>query len=135
MAGANIIYGIASTDSGSTTSFTQAVLDAEMISGLRRMLQGIEVHDLAEEMAMIKRLTPRGNFLAEKHTREHFKVNWMPQLFSRDRYTAWQAEGRSLAQVVRAQARRLLAEHKPPPLAEAAEAAVRKILAEDGRIP
>ncbi|MFQ5923021.1 MAG: trimethylamine methyltransferase family protein [Anaerolineales bacterium] len=84
---------------------------------------------------MIKQLTPPGNFLAEQHTREHFKANWVPQLFSRDHYTAWQAEGRSLAQVVRTHARRLLVEHKPPPLAEAAEAAVRKILAEDGRIP
>ena len=134
-AGADIIYGIASTDSGSTASFTQAVLDAEMIGGLRRMLQGIEVHDLAEEMAMIKRLTPRGNFLTEQHTREHFKANWMPQLFSRVHYTLWQEEGRSMAQVVRAHTRRLLAEHKPPPLSEAAETAVRNILTEDGRIP
>jgi trimethylamine--corrinoid protein Co-methyltransferase len=134
-AGADIIYGIASTDSGNTTSFTQAVLDAEMIGGLRRMLQGIEIHDLAEEMAMIKRLTPRGNFLAEQHTRQHFKENWMPQLFSRDHYAAWQEKGRSLAQVVRAHTRRLLADHKPPPLPAAAEAAVRQILAEDGRIP
>lgn len=131
-AGADIIYSVASTDSGSTASFLQAVMDAEMISGLRRMLQGIPLHDLDEEMAMIKRLTPRGNFLAERHTRDHFKELWMPRLLSRDNYTIWQEKGQTLEQVVRASARRLLEDHQPPPLPDEAAFALEEILAKSG---
>jgi trimethylamine--corrinoid protein Co-methyltransferase len=130
-AGADIVYGIAATDSGGTASFLQAVLDDEMAGGLRRMMKGIELHDLNEEVALIKRLTPRGNFLAERHTRAHFRAYWRPKIFSRDSFEAWQAKGRmSVTEAAHQRALRLLAEHQPPPLSAEAEAAIESILAE-----
>jgi trimethylamine--corrinoid protein Co-methyltransferase len=128
LAGADIIYGIAAVDSGGTASFIQAVLDDEMAGGLRRMMQGLELHDLDEEVAMIKRLTPRGNFLAERHTVAHFREHWMPGLLSRDSFEIWQKKDQSLEESVRQRARRLLAEHQPPPLPAEAEATIERIL-------
>ncbi|HSR33883.1 MAG TPA: trimethylamine methyltransferase family protein, partial [Anaerolineae bacterium] len=66
--GADIIYGVGATDAGSSISYVQMVMDDEIIAGLRRMIQGVDVHDLEEEVALIKANTPRGNFLRAKHT-------------------------------------------------------------------
>jgi trimethylamine--corrinoid protein Co-methyltransferase len=128
-AGADIIYGIAATDSGGTASFVQAVLDDEMADGLRRIMQGIELHDLDDEVEMIKRLTPRGNFLSERHTRDHFRQYWRPKILSRDSFEVWQAKGKtSVYEAARQRALDLLAEHTPPPLPTTAEAAIEEIL-------
>jgi trimethylamine--corrinoid protein Co-methyltransferase len=128
-AGADIIYGVAACDSGGTASFLEAVLDDEMADGLRRMMKGFEPVDFEEEVALVKRLTPRGNFLAEKHTRRHFKDFWRPQILSRDSFETWQGKGRiSVEEAARQRARRLLAEHQPPPLSAKAEAEIERIL-------
>ncbi len=127
-AGADIIYGIAATDSGGTASFVQAVLDDEMAGGLRRMLGGVELSDLTQEVEMIKRLTPRGNFLAEKHTRRHFREFWRPHILIRDSYEVWQRDGRTVEELARQRALDLLAAHAPPPLPAEAEAAIERIL-------
>lgn len=128
-AGADIIYGIAATDSGGTASFIQAVLDNEMAGGLRRMMQGIDIHDLREELQMIKRRTPRGNFLVERHTRDHFRAYWRPQIFSRDSFEVWQGKGKvTVDEAARRRTLDLLAEHEPPPLSPAAEAEIERIL-------
>jgi trimethylamine--corrinoid protein Co-methyltransferase len=129
--GADIIYGVAATDSGGTASFIQAVMDDEMAGGLRRMLRGIDVHDLDQELELIKRRTPKGNFLVERHTRDHFKAYWRPNILVRDSYDTWRTKGAtSVEEAARQRARRLIAEHKPPPLSSRAEAAIEEILRE-----
>jgi trimethylamine--corrinoid protein Co-methyltransferase len=127
--GANIIYGVAATDSGGTASFVQAVMDDEMASGLRRMLRGITVHDLDEEVEIISRRTPKGNFLVERHTRDYSKAYWRPNILVRDSYDAWHNKGAtSIEHAARQRARRLIAEHRPLPLPPAVEAEMDRIL-------
>jgi trimethylamine--corrinoid protein Co-methyltransferase len=132
-AGADIVYGIAATDSGGTASFVQAVLDDQMADGLRRMMRGIEPQDLDDEVAMIKRLTPRGNFLGERHTRKHHKAYWRSRIFARDSFEAWQGKGQiSVYEAAQQRAFHLLAEHQPPPLSTTAEAAIEDLLSAHG---
>jgi trimethylamine--corrinoid protein Co-methyltransferase len=126
--GANIVYGVGATDAGSSISYTQMVLDNELIAGLRRMVQGIDVHDLDEEVALIKANTPRGNFLRAKHTRRTFREHWLPEILSRDTYEGWQAKGETVADRCRRKARELLAQHQPPPLPANVEAELERIL-------
>ena len=126
--GANIIYGVGATDAGSSISYTQMVLDNELIAGLRRMVQGIDLHDLDEEVALIKTNTPRGNFLRAKHTRRTFREHWLPEILSRDTYEGWQAKGETVADRCRRKARDLLAHHQPPPLPTNVEAELERIL-------
>ena len=66
--GASIIYGVGAIDAGSSISYTQMILDNEIIAGLSRMVEGIEVHDLKEEVKLIKENTPKVIFL-KRHTR------------------------------------------------------------------
>jgi trimethylamine--corrinoid protein Co-methyltransferase len=126
--GANIIYGVGATDAGSTISYVQMVIDDEFIAGLRRMMQGITLHDLDEEVALIKANTPRGNFLKAKHTRRTFREHWQPGILSRDAYETWQAKGETIEQVCRRKAQDILAQHHPPSLPARVEAELERIV-------
>jgi trimethylamine---corrinoid protein Co-methyltransferase len=128
MEGADIIYGVGATDAGSTISYTQMVLDNELIAGLRRMMQGITLHDLDEEVALIKAHTPRGNFLKAQHTRRNFREHWQPTILSRDTYETWQAKGLSIEESCRRIAHDLLREHRPPPLPAHVEAELERAI-------
>jgi trimethylamine--corrinoid protein Co-methyltransferase len=125
--GADIIYGVGATDAGSSISYTQMVLDDELIAGLRRLMQGIAVHDLEEEVALIKANTPRGNFLRAKHTRQTFREHWLPDILSRDTYETWQAKDETVEQACRRRAQDVLAQHRPPPLPAGVEAELERI--------
>jgi trimethylamine--corrinoid protein Co-methyltransferase len=125
--GAEIIYGVGAVDAGASISYTQMVLDDEIAAGLRRLMDGIEAHDLAEEVALIKANTPRGNFLKEKHTRRTFRRHWQPAILSRDSYEAWQAKGETIEQVCRRRVQELLAEHRPPARPAGVEAELERI--------
>jgi trimethylamine--corrinoid protein Co-methyltransferase len=126
--GADIIYGVGATDAGSAISYVQMVLDDELIAGLRRMMEGIDVHDLEEEVALIKANTPRGNFLKARHTRRTFRQHWLPGVLNRDAYEAWQAKGETIEQVCRRKAQDILARHRPPPLPAGVEAELERIV-------
>jgi trimethylamine--corrinoid protein Co-methyltransferase len=126
--GANIIYGVGAVDAGASISYTQMVLDDELIGGLRRLMEGIDLHDLAEEVALIKANTPRGNFLRAKHTRRTFRQHWLPEILSRESYTTWRAKGQSIEQTCRRQAREILSQHQPSPLPASIEAELERIV-------
>jgi trimethylamine--corrinoid protein Co-methyltransferase len=126
--GADIIYGVGATDAGSTISYVQMIIDDEFIAGLRRMMHGIDVHDLEEEVALIKANTPRGNFLKAKHTRRTFRQHWLPGILNRDAYQTWLAKGESVEQVCKRKAQDILAQHRPPPLPEGVEAELERIV-------
>lgn len=126
--GASIIYGVGATDAGASISYVQMVLDDKLIARLRRMMQGIAVHDLEEEVALIKANTPRGNFLKAKHTRRTFREHWQPGLLSRDAYETWQAKGQTIEQLCRRRAQDILARHQPPPLPAGVEAELERIV-------
>jgi len=126
--GADIIYGVGATDAGSTISYVQMVIDDEFAAGLRRMMEGIAIHDLDEEVALIKANTPRGNFLKAEHTRRTFREHWQPSILNRDAYETWQATGETVEQVCQRKARDILSQHQPPPLPAGVEAELERIL-------
>jgi len=126
--GADIVYGVGATDAGSSISYAQMVLDDELIAGLRRLTEGIALHDLAEEVALIKANTPRGNFLRTKHTRRTFHRHWLPGILNRDSYETWQAKGRTIDDLCRSKAKDILAQHQPPSLPANVEAELEGIV-------
>jgi trimethylamine--corrinoid protein Co-methyltransferase len=104
------------------------VMDDEFIGGLRRFTEGIGLHDLEEEVALIKANTPRGNFLADQHTRRAFREHWQPGIFSRDTYETWLARGENIEAICRRKALQILEEHQPPPLPAGTEAELERIM-------
>ena len=126
--GASIIYGVGAIDAGSSISYVQMILDDEFIAGLRRMMQGITLHDVEEEVALIKSNTPRGNFLRAQHTRRTHREHWLPGILSRERYETWQAKGTTTEQICRHKAQDILASHSPPALPARVEAELERIV-------
>jgi trimethylamine--corrinoid protein Co-methyltransferase len=126
--GASIIYGVGAVDSGSSISYVQMVLDNELISGLRRFMEGISLHDVDEEVALIKSNTPRGSFLGADHTRRTFLEHWRPGILNRERYETWQATGRTIEGICRRKAQDILSEHRPQPLLAGVEAEMERIV-------
>ncbi|MFC2028609.1 trimethylamine methyltransferase family protein, partial [Chloroflexota bacterium] len=94
--GASIIYGVGATDAGSEISYSQMIMDGELIGGLRRMMQGISIHNLDEELELIKSNTPRGNFLKSKHTKHNYSQHWMPEILNREPYETWFEKGETI---------------------------------------
>jgi trimethylamine--corrinoid protein Co-methyltransferase len=125
---ADIIYGVGATDAGSSISYTQMILDNELIAGLRRMAQGISFHDVEEEVALIKANTPRGNFLRERHTKIRSRQHWLPEILERDTYETWLVSAETIKSKCRSRAHDLLATHRPEPLGADVEAEMERIL-------
>jgi len=130
MEGASIIYGVGAVDAGAAIGFSQMVMDDELIAGLRRMMEGITLHDLDEEMALIKANIPRGNFLKEKHTRRNYKRHWQPELLNKEAYETWSVTREQVAEKSRQKARDILSSHQTPRLPAAVEAEIERILRE-----
>jgi trimethylamine--corrinoid protein Co-methyltransferase len=125
---ANIIYGVGATDAGSSISYTQMVLDNEIIAGLLRLIDGFGDLNVDQEVALIKANTPRGNFLKEDHTRQNYGQHWQPEIFSRDAYETWQEKGTTIESLCRQKARDILANHQPVALPAEVEAEIERIL-------
>ncbi len=125
---ASIIYGVGATDAGSTISYTQMIFDDEIIAGIRRMWQGIELHDPAEEVELIRANTPRGNFMSARHTRRHYRDHWYPKIISRDTYATWMEKGETIESICRSRAQAIVANQQPPPLPAGVEAELEAIM-------
>jgi trimethylamine--corrinoid protein Co-methyltransferase len=125
---ASIIYGVGAVDSGSTISYTQMIFDNEIIAGVRRMWEGITLHDVTEELELIKSLTPRGNFMSAAHTRRNYHRHWYPEIISRDSYDTWKEKGETIETICRRKAEDIIANHKPPSLTAEVEADLERIM-------
>jgi len=125
---ATIIYGVGATDAGSTISYTQMVFDNEIIAGVRRMWEGITLHDPTEEVELIKALTPRGNFMSAAHTRRNYRRHWYPEIISRDAYDTWLEKGETIEDICRRKAREMLSNHQPAPLPSGVEAELEGVM-------
>jgi trimethylamine--corrinoid protein Co-methyltransferase len=128
--GASIIYGVGAVDAGSTISYTQMVFDNEIIAGVRRMWQGITLHDPTEEVELIKAQTPRGEFMSASHTRRNYRQHWYPEIISRDTFDTWNAKGETVEQICRRKAQEIVTHHQPSPLVANIEAEMERIMRE-----
>jgi trimethylamine--corrinoid protein Co-methyltransferase len=126
--GASIIYGVGAVDAGSTISYTQMIFDNEVIAGIRRMWEGITLHDPTEEVDLIKSLTPRGNFMSTEHTRRNYRRHWYPEIISRDTYDTWKEKGETIEQICRRKAQEILENHQPPELPADDEAELERVM-------
>jgi trimethylamine---corrinoid protein Co-methyltransferase len=94
LAGLNLIHDVGYMDSAMICSVEQLVLGNEIIGMTRRFLRGLDIN--AETIAgdVISKVGPGGNYLQEKHTVENFRKElWRPNIFTRQTYNAWHADG------------------------------------------
>jgi len=125
---ASIIYGAGATDAGNTISYQQLIFDNEIVAGIRRMWEGITIHNPSEEVELIKKLTPRGNFMSQDHTRKNYRRHWYPEIISRDTYDTWKEKGESLDQICNQKANEILDSHRPARLPSKVEGELERIV-------
>jgi len=117
-------------ESGMTWSHEQAVIDNEIISMVKRVVQGIDVTDETMAVDIIKQAHEIKDFLRQKHTIQHMvREQSRPRLIDRNTRETWERKGSTdLTQRAREEARRILRTHRPEPLGDDVKRALREIV-------
>ncbi|MBC8507858.1 MAG: trimethylamine methyltransferase family protein [Anaerolineales bacterium] len=115
LAGVNLITCAGTLDGTMLEDHAMLVLDDEICGAALRMARGIEVTDESLALDVIKKVGFTGNYLTEDHTFDLFRKElFIPKLFSREPYDAWEEGGHKLAiDHAKERAREILANHKP----------------------
>ena len=130
--GANLIYGAGMLDLGITFDYAQFVIDNEIYTMIRKVIEGIKITDANIAVDLIKEIGPGGEFVAHPHTFANFRNEQSAtSLFDRSMRETWVLEGKTdLAERAYARAKQIMATHKVPALADGVEAEIHDILLE-----
>ena len=135
LAGINLVHDVGYLEAGLTTSPEMIVLTAELISMMRRFVNGFSLDAEALALEVIHKVGPGGNFLTEKHTLCHFREFWQPTLWDRRRADDWAAAGgKRLADRLRERTVSLIESHRPAPLPDSVRQEIQYILGQPGSI-
>lgn len=110
---ADMLLGVGFLHGSRIWSFAQMMLDCEIFSIVRRMMQGIVVDADTLALDAIARVGPSGNFLTHTHTRRHMREIFVPEFMDRRPYAEWEAKQDGPADWALNKARRILREHHP----------------------
>jgi trimethylamine--corrinoid protein Co-methyltransferase len=110
-------------------SYVQMMLDCEIFSIMHKMMQGIVVDDETLALETIAKVGPGGNFLAQKHTRQHMRELFLPQFMDRRPYNEWEARQDDARDWALEKAQKILASHQPEALEAGLSAELEKIIA------
>ena len=110
-------------------SYAQMMLDCEIFSIIHKMMQGIVVDDEMLALEAIANVGPGGNFLSQKHTRQHMRGLFLPQFMDRRPYSEWEARKDDARDWALEKARKILATHQPDVLDAKVSAEFKKIIA------
>ncbi len=92
--GANLIHDIAYMGQGLVGSPAALVMNAEIISYVRRVIKGFDIDAEHIGMDVIRSVGPQGAFLATEQTMKFFKEeHWQPQLSNRANPDIWEKMG------------------------------------------
>jgi trimethylamine--corrinoid protein Co-methyltransferase len=127
LAGADIVVGLGLLKASTLLVPEQIIFDDEIYHTHRILAEGIDTSDDGLALDVIADVGPRGHFLAQSHTRRHMREIWIPKLA----HPRPSLDGEPLPDIrqrARAELNRILAEHRPEPLGEAAQAELQVIL-------
>lgn len=119
-------------DLGITFDFAQFVIDNEIYTMIRKVIDGIKITDEALAVDLIKEVGPGGELVSHPHTFANFRAEQSAtSLFDRSMREAWIAEGcKDLAERAYAKADDILRTHQVPALAAGVENEIHDILLE-----
>ena len=132
LARATLVHDVGYIEYGSTSSMEALVIADEIIREARFLVGGMDVNPTTLALDAVARVRPGGGFLADDHTLDNWKwAQWRPDLIDRSRYDRWVERGRKdMFTRANERARKILAEHKTPPLSEETERVIAEVLAE-----
>ena len=122
--GAGGLYG------SNVFSPVQLLLDCEIFDIVATWMDGYTFDDEHIGIDVIEKVGPASHFLTSHHTREHMRDLWSSKFMDAGSWEQWRAAGEPTPAVAaEAEARRILAEHQPVPLAEDVAAELSLIVA------
>ncbi len=115
-------------DMGMICSGDMLVMGNEVAGFIKRFAGGISTEPDQLALGVIQKVGAGGNYLQERHTFQHFKSCWYPELFARGSYAGWEAAGKkNLADKCNEKVRQILETHTPIPLAQPLKETVAQI--------
>ena len=127
LAGAEMVTGGGMLKASTLLVPEQIIFDDEIYHTHRLLVEGINVSSDGLALDVIAEVGPGGHFLTQEHTRQHTRELWIPELT----HPRPSLDGQPLPDIrqrARAELNRILAEHEPEPLEEAAQAELQAIL-------
>lgn len=90
----DLIYFAAGMLSGfNVTSLEKYVVDEQLIKMVKRLYTGVAIDKNKDYTAEIKKVGPRGTFLYGRTPKEYRKEHFVPDIFVKQDYKAWESEG------------------------------------------
>ena len=132
LAGADELSGIGEMNAGVMGSFAQIVVDNEVAASVKRAIRGFDVNEDSMAFDVIASVMDGArNYLAEMHTVRYLRAGEQQQtkLCERGTFKEWERNGRvGMAQRAQEEAKRILSQHEVPPLTDAQDSELDKIL-------
>ncbi|MGB3903456.1 MAG: trimethylamine methyltransferase family protein [Anaerolineae bacterium] len=127
LAGAEMASGLGLLRASTLLLPEQIIFDDEIYHTHRILGQGIEVGTEALAADVVTEVGPGGHFLGQRHTRQRLRERWIPEL-THPRPSLEDKPAGDVRRRARARLDRILAEHQPEPLDDAARSELRAIL-------
>ena len=129
MAGANTLYGAGMLELGVTFSLEQLVIDNDIITMIKKAMNGIPVTDETLAVEAIKEVGIGNDFIGHMSTMENMDLPSDPLVINRDMIGDWRAAGRKdLAAAAHDVVVDVLANHVVEPLAADVDEKMRAIV-------
>jgi trimethylamine---corrinoid protein Co-methyltransferase len=130
LAGATLNQSLGSLAWGLYGSPEMVVICDEMVSMIKRVLDGITVNDDTIGLDVIRAVGPGGNFLDQDHTIQYFRKElYYPRLFKRLTIDEWvHAGSKMIHEVAHERVEQILSQAKPLELAADVDAALERAL-------
>jgi trimethylamine--corrinoid protein Co-methyltransferase len=109
----DMLLGVGLLHGSRIWSFAQMMLDCEIFSIIHKMMQGIIVNDETLALDTIAAVGPAGNFLTQKHTRQHMREIFLSQFMDRRPYNEWESKKDDAYDWALSKARKTVASHQP----------------------
>ena len=103
-------------EGGLVSSYEKFILDADQLSALQRMAQGIDMSENGQAMDAIREVGPGSHFLGCAHTQANFETAfWRSIIADNNSYEQWRDEGgKDAAQRANGIWKKQLAEYEAP---------------------
>jgi trimethylamine--corrinoid protein Co-methyltransferase len=130
LAGATLNQSLGSLSFGLYGSPEMAVICDEMVSMIKRILDGVNVSDETIGLDVIRAVGPGGDYLGQEHTLKYFRKElYFPGLFKRQTSDEWAAAGsKMIHQVAHERVKQILASAKPMDLSASTDAELARAL-------
>ena len=114
----DMLLGVGLLHGSRIWSYDQMLMDCEIFDIIRKMMAGIEVTEETLALDVIKQVGPMGNYLTQKHTRQHMRDLWVPQYMDRRPYDVWKERQDGARDWAHSRAKEILSTHQPDTLDE-----------------